>query len=218
MKLIKLPLIGLFALMTACATVHPGKDAHSVSKESMSIPLKVSGLRNTDYENSSMELVEVTLENTSDDWVRIDNVEALIGNPAESKVSVVQGQDLVDWATAVEMKARMDQYNRSLLTTSALIAVEAFGSERNRPSIITSAVLASTYGWVVVDAMRGDYVASRRAKKVPGNHLTTAISVPPKMFLRRWILLNKPPSEKMDKLVFEVETVEGKKGVYAIDL
>ena len=56
------------------------------------------------------------------------------------------------------------------------------------------------------------------ALKVPGHHLYTPFAVPGKMFLRKWLLINKPVGTMVNNLVIEFETVEGQKERYAIKM
>ncbi len=222
MKYLLICMIALVNLFIGCATTHPGNEGKSTAKEPI-IPLKISAQTIDDARGESFQLIELTLENTSENWLRIARSQIVISNPAESKLSVVLGKDLRDWAQAMELRLKKDEHNRQLLqvglVTAGAAAVVA-GTHNNDSSVATvgMATLVGTSAWAVTDVIRQSYRTAQQVDKIPENHLYQAFSVPGKMFLRRWILLNKPSNSLVTTLVIALETVEGEKEHYEIKL
>jgi hypothetical protein len=207
-------LASILALM-ACASTHPGK--LGVAKSGDSLPLKISG--ETVSVGSSYQLVEVTFENLDQDWLRISKTEVVIKNPAASKLSIVTGQDLKDWATAMDLQQKMEMQNRQTAQSGLILAGAVLSGSSNK-DVATAGALAGVGGvaWAVSDAIKYSLREAEGTKAVPENHLYHPFAVPGKMFNRRWVVVNIPPGQELANLLLEVETVDGKKGTYDITL
>ncbi len=222
MKLKLLFTIAFASQFIACASTHPGNEGVSLKSDSH-LPLKISAQTIENAEGESFQLIEVTLENTSENWVKINRSRVVISNPAETQISVVLGQDLNDWAQAMQLRFQKDEHNKKLLqlglVTAGAIAVAA-GSKNNDANLAAagSAAVLGTYAWAVTDVIRQAYKKVEQSEKVPDNHIYRPLSVPGKMFLRRWVLLNKPAHSLVGTLVLDLETLDGEKNTYAIKL
>src|SRR6218665_294721 len=90
-----LPLVG-----GGCAHVHEGKIAEPINQIANGPPsaagLKVSGKRVKLDGMPTFDLIEITLENESLDWFRINRTDVLIDAPGTSGLSMVVGKDLKD--------------------------------------------------------------------------------------------------------------------------
>ena len=216
-KMILTLLAALF--LVACASTHPGTSGQSQAPQPK-IPLKLSAQNIDEEESDAFQLIEVTLENTSDRWVKISKVQYLIQDPDTSKLSVVLGQDLSDWAQASANKRKVEMHNRQMVQAGlvGLGAVAMASSGKNSDMGVAGALMTTgTYGWVLSDAIRADLRNAEGVKQVPANHLYHPASVPGKMFLRRWILLNKPSDSVVKVMRIEIETIEGEKETYAFN-
>lgn len=215
-------ILTLSATMIACATTHPGMEGKSVNA-TPTIPLKISARTVENQSKGAFQLVEVTLENTSDDWVRIDHSEVLINDPAESKVSVVMGDDLKVWAEAVITKEKQEAHNKAMVQTGILAAGTAaavLGAGRGDRGLATAgaAAMVGTYAWAAADVISASVDAAQGVKKVPETHLYKQVSIPGKMYLRRWVLMNKPADRIIQRVALQFETVDGTKDVYVVPL
>lgn len=222
MRLQAVIILFLPILLISCATTHPGNEGKSLEKESH-LPLKVSAQTIENAKGESFQLIEVTLENTSENWLKVNRSQIVIDNPAESKLSVVVGKDLRDWAQAMELRLQKDEHNKKLLqlglvTAGAVAAVAGAKSNNAALGTVGTVTFLGTYAWAVTDVIRQSYKAAEQSEKVPENHIYQPFSVPGKMFLRRWVLLNKPSQNLVNNLVIELETIEGKKDSYEIKL
>ena len=203
----------------SCASTHPGHQGRSLNGESL--PFLISAQTIDGSAEESFQLIELTFENTSDRWMKISHSEVVIDNPAESKLSVVLGSDLKDWAQARELQAKKDEHNEQLVNAGiAAVSGIAFatGSKTNKTADGLTAAGLTLATLSAIDGIKKSVRSSEQADKVPENHLYQPFSVPGKMFLRRWILLNKPANTSLQNLVVELETVEGTKGKYEISL
>ncbi|MBL7543293.1 MAG: hypothetical protein JNL11_05725 [Bdellovibrionaceae bacterium] len=208
-------------LFSGCASKHPGNMGEVIGKKI--ILMDVSGDSNDQKKESPFQLVEITIENKSNDWIRISRAEVLIGDPAVSKVSVVMGPDLVSWVEANQYETSLKQHNQALVQAGIAAAgtgVAVSGTHKNNRSMVGAGLTAfGTAGAMATSGAIKDAIKSvETANKVPNQHLYQPFSVPGKMFLRRWVLLNKPVGVLIDKLAIEFETAEGKKETYVIQM
>lgn len=214
--------LGFTGFLMACATTHPGNQGQSLNKDSR-LPFKISAQTIEESQEESFQLIEVTLENTSENWLKVNRSQIVIDNPAESKLSVVLGKDLKDWAQAMSLRLQKDEHNKQLLRlglTAAGAVAMGVGSKNDDSALVAAGALTvvGTYAWAVTDVIRQSYQAAEQSEKVPENHIYQPFSVPGKMFLRRWVLLNKPYKSVVNNLVLELETVQGEKDTYEIKL
>lgn len=221
MTLKALFLFSFSGLLISCATTHPGAMGHSLA--GTRIPMEVSARPINASEDDTFELIEVTVENTSDSWLRVNSSQVVIKNPGESKISVVLGKDLTDWAEAESLKQKQEEYNKNLLKTGLAVAGAAatlvgVHNHDNGLAAAGAAALVGAAGWSAYDDVMRMKQSTIRSAGLPENHLYTPFSIPGKMFLRKWVLLNKPARTLLNTLMIEFETVEGTKDIYAIDL
>lgn len=192
-------------LVTGCASMHPGSEGKILTQEEH-LPLKISAANLMNVKNNSFQLIEVTFENLSHQWLRIDQVEVLVGDPSVSHLSVVLGKDLQDWAKAMEFQQLLEQQNSEMVRLSLLAAgtLAIVAGSRNSSSslssvgaVVNSAVITAE----TVDEVKQSIHQAEQSEKIDSNHLYTPFSIPGRMFMRRWVLLNKPFDQKIDRLV-----------------
>jgi hypothetical protein len=207
--------------LSACATTHPGKMGASLKNSN--IPLKISAQKVDQKENEAFQLVDVTIENISDIWLKIHSVRVVIKDPSMSKVSVVMGRDLKDWALAMEARMRAESYNKNVAMMGLAAvgaAATAYGLYDDKPEVAVAgaAALVGAGAWAATNQSKSSLKKATTSDTLPNNHLYQSFSVPAKMFARRWVLLNKPSDQIIDKILLDVETVEGEKDTYEIVL
>lgn len=236
MKNFKISFLALTCIfIISCATTHPGHIGHSINSTPV-LPLVLSAKSIENNFKDSYQILEITLENTSDEWVKLNNNEVIISDPGTSKLSVVLGSDLKDWAQSRMLKEQKDKQNaeviQAALITAGAIAIIAASSKGGGSSASSGPMFNSmndvqtagaiTYlggiGWVLSDAFSKSYLEASGVNKVPENHLYQSFSIPGKMFSRKWVLLNKPVNTRIDKLILQMETIEGKKDTYELVL
>lgn len=197
-----------------CATVHPGHKANQVSGDPIN-GLEISVEELTDPSTEAFSMYSITFENTSADWSRIQGVDVVIGPEVADKVSVVRGQDLVDWASAMQARADLERHNQSMtqFTIAMLAAGAAVASKNEQQYMAGLSGVAAVQAWVWADIINDSKFAAQTPKAVPANHIGRPFSIPAKLFLRRWVLLNKPIGQRITELVLQVHFVDGRSSV-----
>jgi hypothetical protein len=214
----KFLLIGFLVILTGCASTHSGKMA--MSQGDTSIGMRLSA-KEVAARNRLFALLEVTIENTTDEWLRIESIRPDLTDKYE-KLSVVLGPDLDSWTEAMLVEEARDNYNKEMAKLGLIVAgigLAAIGSANNDQVLGTVGAVAAIggYGWALADAFSHAYKKSVGIEsKVPSNHLFESFSVPPKMAVRKWILFNRSRNFVNENLVFNVQTVTGLEGRYAI--
>lgn len=220
MNLKVLSILLLPILLGACASLHPGAMGVPADTERL-LPLRVSADTIDAKSDEPWQIFELTIENTSDQWVKINEARVVIHSPAQSKVSVVLGKDLKDWAEAMHFRQQKDAQNDKImqigLMAAGAVAALASGKSDGLAAVGVTAMAAGA-GWAGADSVRASYRAAEGVDKLPETHLYQPFSVPGGMYLRKWVLLNKPAKTMIRKLVLSFETVEGEKGIYEINL
>lgn len=215
-----LGLIFLVILATGCASKHPGSEATSAANASK-IPLKVSAKTLENPKGKSFQLLEITFENLSPEWVKISNADVIIADPSKSRLSVVMGKDLTDWAYAMDNELRLYRHNAevaqgALVFGGSLLSGLGASNDSQILALAGLGAIIGGYTWAVSDTIRFAISSAEHIDKTPSTHLYTNFSIPGQMFQRRWVLINKPNDEVLDKLVLAVETVDGVKDNYEI--
>lgn len=211
--------LSLSFIFIGCASTHPGQMAKCTSGD-LGAQLIVSAKNMENPNQKSYQLVEVTIENKSDSWVRIQSGQIVVDDPATSKVSTVMGKDLSDWAQAKKFEVEKNEYNNLLtqgviLGTGAVLSVAGKDSDLGK---LGSLMVVGTLGWAVFDTVNSEIEKTNTASKVPQSHLGNSAAIPGGLFVRRWVLLNKPAKEKIKTLNIELTTIEGKKALYAVKM
>lgn len=204
----------ILVILSGCASVHPGKRADSFSGDKIS-EMVVSAEEVTDPMREAFSMISITFENKGDTWLRIDEAEILIDPELADKVSLIKGKDLRDWSIAMEERARLEQHNRQMsqLGIAVVGATAALVGDHNNNTALTAAGAGSVVAsqtWILSDAFSYSRNLANRPEAVPEKHLNQKFSVPAKMFMRRWVLLNKPIGQRITDLPIRVKTVDGR--------
>lgn len=205
--------LGLVAL-TGCATIHEGQMGKIRDGDQIS-GMKISAQETSDPRNSPFSLFTVTIENESDDWMRIDSIEADFDAEMAKTHSVVLGDDLTSWAEANAEMQRLKDYNKEWMKTGLFSAglVAALVSAHNGSTAGTVAgtgVVAGVSGYSVGQRIIRNHHKIIHANTIPEKHLYRPFSVPGKLFVRRWLLINKPSGHALTALALTIKTIDGK--------
>jgi hypothetical protein len=206
-------LAGVVALAcAACASVHPGNLAVPVGASAdpsdpfrlTRLGLVVSGEELTDFSSQYFGAVELTFENRTDRWVRIQRVALDFGGKARNDlVYLPWGNDLLRWHEAASQKLAIDSYNRQVfLGTLALVGAvtEVAGAVARSPGAVRAGAAVSLGA---TTALAADEVVSgaravERGPLAPEDHLFAGgFAVPPGLFTKRWVLLNTTDHQRV---------------------
>ncbi len=217
-----LTLTMLSLALAACASVHPGEQAEPIGGDT--IPgLKVSAQELSDPAEESFSMIALTFENQAPDWLKVEKVDVLIDEKYADKISVVVGDDLKSWASAMEARERLKKQNREagqLGLTLGGVTLAAIGAASKNDGLMGAGLVgaAAGEGWALSDAVHNWYATAENPKAVPADYVTQPFSVPGKMFLRRWLLLNKPVGQHVTVLPIAVKLVDGRREILNVRL
>jgi hypothetical protein len=197
-----------------CATVAEGEVAKPIDMHGQYLPTTTTGSGLVVHARELSELssedtgvVEVTLENTTHDWVRLESVRLDFETPIENAgVTVPDGPDLAAWHAAIAKRnaVRAENEETALALVSLAGAVGAAGSHAGGRRAVGAGV--------AVGAAFASGAAARdaAAQIYPDDHLfNTPIVVPPGLFATRWIALTTKPEVSghcLERAVLDYDT------------
>jgi len=163
--------------------------------------LRVTFERNDELSDANFDVVQMTFENQSSEWIRLKDITVDMGSEAKNKrVYVPGGRDLSAWAEATRQRKEIENHNdrvflASFVGTSAIIGA----TSKSSTSQAVAFGVASTA--LTVDAIQTISKTGKRVGDVgmyPDTHLLAGeIAIPPGLFQKRWIVLNpKVPIRK----------------------
>ena len=202
-----------FLFLAACASIHEGNKAKTVKGETIE-GLTVSAVDSSPSLNDPFALFTLTFENSKMDWLRIDSAEVELDENEAKVLSVVVGQDLRDWGTASRERLEKEKRNNRL-TQIGLIALGTLASlsgNHDGNSTLESAGImtaAAGWGWALHDSIKNSSTSGIGLSRFPEHHLYSPFAIPGTMYLRKWVLLNRPSRYKIHSLALKIHTVDG---------
>jgi hypothetical protein len=198
-------LLSSAALAVGCASIRTGAYAtpvdasgHRLGSSATTSGLMISGREVTDLSSPYFGLVELTFENTSSEWVRIQRMNLDFGTPAKNQLVLVPwGTDITSWRDAAYQRRAIREANTEAALSLIAIggAVVSAAAPRNSPARALGglATVGSLTALVAKDYQ--DRVnALEGAATFPESHvLSLPFGVPPGLFSKKWILLNTRP-------------------------
>lgn len=203
-----------FILLSACASVHNSPEAKTVEGETVD-GLNVSAIQVNDSGEEPFLLLTVTFENKSDKWIRVASVDTPMSEEVASKISIVVGNDLIDWGKAQAAKKELNEHNEKmtqlgLAVVGAAVAVGSAANGNQNGAAAGLATMGVAQGWAAGSAISKARANAMNAKWVPDDHLLAPFSIPGRGFMRKWILYNVPVGVRFKELPVKVTMVDGK--------
>lgn len=183
-------------ILAGCASMHPGYLAtptNSPAARTQVGALVVSARELTEYASPSLGLVELTFENKSADWIRIQELALDFGSAAANQhVRIVVGDDLVRWSEAIELRNEIRGYNATL-AWAGMAAIATLGASVTRGSQaapVGSAVLLGTVAGATIAGVSAARESAQSVPVYPATHLLApGFTIPPALSIRRWVVL-----------------------------
>ena len=178
----------LSILTTSCATSHYG--AGKQSANNMTVSCKDDSLPGA----VSFRAVYCSLENTSDNWVTVTVSDlSLVSEAKDIKLSTAE--ETVDFQTAYAYGQANSDWNTNVALSLVLLGGTVLAGAANNDTIAGlgagAAIGAAAYG-----AVR-DVSQAYGKVQYPSTHLLSGpIRIPPKMFVRRYALVQQAAQSK----------------------
>lgn len=172
--------------LSACASVHTGR---KVDHGGLSVSATLNDKMSSDY----FELVEITLENRSADWITLKAPSLDFGEALNASIVVPAGERILLWSEAATNVEALREYNRQVVwgsvAVAGAVAAGVSGSNDTMRAAGTGA-MAAGLGVLTVKALQKEYDKAARARIFPASHLYAGdVDLPPGLFLRRWVLI-----------------------------
>lgn len=204
------------ALAAGCvAKVHPGRYAVEVPEGAV-VPasvkdntrpkadLVISGREIREMSSTYFGFVDFALENTTAEWLKITDIKPDFGDEAINKnVSIVIGDQLAVWSTAIKARNAIRQYNRALLAVTVAAIGGAIGGSQDNQGMqaLGDAALIAGMTYLAVDDVGNVLDKLNNARVVPRDYLIgNTIVVPPGLFIRHWLLFYTKQPEALPYL------------------
>ncbi len=199
-------LVCFTAFLASCASLHNGNyaqtiDANSANKAANSIgtkaPLKsgliISGEENTELASDYFTALDLTFENTTNDWIRIKSVKIDFGDETLNKeINFPVGQDLAQWANSAQQRSEIKSYNTSLVLgaiTAGAGTVGTLSSDKTARNVSLATMGAGGLALTATSLSKTSHSLGEAAL-VPKTHLLAgAFTIPPGLHVRKWITL-----------------------------
>jgi hypothetical protein len=200
----RLALLSLIALaLTGCASIANRYVATPVDEQGRALAgprtssgLVVTGEELKPYASELFGLVEVTFENTSTEWVRIQDLTLNFGSTVDQDVFLPEGEDIDAWYSATSRRNDIRDTNKAtalgaILFASSAVAVAGGASGSSEAAVAGTSVALGTASAAGLDAQAERIDRAEHGDPRPGSHLLTVpFSVPPGLFTKKWILIN----------------------------
>jgi hypothetical protein len=194
--------------------MHPGTRLKQV--EGPASPLQMSVREEGDYASTYFRFFNVTFENTSAEWLNVARVELEVPDPAlAAQIRVPSGEQLQPWSEATAAQLAIKQHNEQVVLASIAVVAAISGAASKREAVKASGLteLAALGGLTIseINARLRELDNPNFANLAfPEGHLLHAFSVPPGLFLRRWIVLQIPRGARIPDLFVKVVDSAGR--------
>lgn len=203
--------VSLIGALSACASIHPGQLATESSGERPT-ELIVSAREVSEYASPSLGMIEITFENRSSDWIRVQSVTLDFGPAANDHVYFPAGAELARWTEAIEQRNAIRDHNAAV-AWSAFVGAAAIGAGLTRGTngaVAGKAFLLAAAAGATANAVDAHRDAAQTASLFPSNHLFAPdLVIPPGLFLRRFVVVQSKDDRStgyLHRLRLEVET------------
>jgi hypothetical protein len=231
MKIIFILLVFLSSFSISCASISNSNLAHQYSSDGKllkndktKLGLKITAEEDSEMSSKYFGLIDMTFENDTEKWIRINNVSLDFGSEEINKaVKIVSGQDIIAWKDAMQKLKEINDYNKSLVlgTIAVLGATSAMTSSNQNVKAIGAFSGIGALTALTVDEYNKNLSRIENTKIFPQNHLMAEdLNIPPGLFAKKWILLNSSNHKKIgiiDYFNMTYVTESGEKEIVRVD-
>ncbi len=224
MKFKIFPAILLFFVIS-CASVSDRYTARQYlengklsDKKETKLGLQISAEEDSSMGSKYFGLVQVTLENRSQEWVKVKKVSIDFGSEdCNQNIKIVSGNEISTWYDATSKRNQISEYNRNLFLGALALAGTAAvaGSSKDGVKMAGAAGTLGAITALTVSDINKNLNRLEYAKIFPETHLMAGpFLIPPGLFAKKWVLLNTLNHQKtgwVDKFKMTYETETGEK-------
>lgn len=215
-----LSLLLAFIYLTGCASVHNGLQTR-IDHGDKHLILSLQEVK--DFSDEANVFINVTIENTGMNWMRIKETQLRSPHPEQSPYNVIAGSDLVTWKQSLDQKIAIREQNNDLADALGLIAgiallVAGASSKNNTATGVGALAYTGALAHHTTRQIKGSIQEAEVAKQVPENHLMAEFAIPAKGFAKKWLLINIPKGRGQGLAELELETLEGEKIIFPFSL
>ncbi|MEM7183197.1 MAG: hypothetical protein AAF518_19960 [Spirochaetota bacterium] len=221
-------IFGFFFLIvfSNCATIHSQHFAipvngkgDAIQSKSSDFGLVVSSHEITELSSTYFGVIEFTLENKSQAWIKLEKVSIdFLDTRINKNVKILSGKELLAWNHAIQRKIKIDAYNEFTLLASLKLLADTIelASEDER---VKSWSRFSSLG--LESSMNVESFKQSQEKNLflPKDHLLNSqLVIPPGLFEKKYLVLNtKNHSEiqYLDHLFLKYQTTT-KQGILKV--
>lgn len=178
----------LSIIFLSCASTMPGQDVPTGSTD-LSVTIK----RDPIFSNEIIQMYQLSIKNTTNDWLEIDGVKM----SGAQEVDVLVGERISTWIEACLLEKKVSDYNTALVLGAVAVggAVVAGSSSHQQTATVGAIVsLGSISALAVKDYQRSkNKVDFQRA--FPEKHVFQDTIIPPGKVIQRWILVENRKKE-----------------------
>jgi hypothetical protein len=209
--------------LSGCATVAEGRLArpidlagHYTATPATASGLVVHGRELVSLSSANFGVLEFTLENPTDHWVRIEQAHVDFAGPgANAGVTPVAADDIGAWQHAIEQRNTVRAVNTEM-ALDLLALGAAVGASRRHAGPARAAAVGVALGAAMVGG-----AASSHEDLYPDDHIyAVPIAIPPGLFARRWIVFNTGAVANricLDRAVLDYETADHRRERVVLD-
>lgn len=207
---------------TGCATVHSGEYAIPLDARggyqgpTTAAGLLISGREITRVATPSVGAVEVTFENRSGDWIRVEEVRLDFHNEAANQlVTTPPDTDARAWAQAVSQRDAIELVNRQKALAGVAVAGRVVASIGHRSPVgaLGAVVALGALIGLAATSIDADVQNAERVSFLPQDHLLVVpFALPPGLFVKKWIALTTaaPQIPCLDSFVLSYAISDGR--------
>lgn len=209
-------------LLSACASIHPGKMG-KVSDGDKETTVFISAQRQSDASDDHYDFVTFTLENKSDQIVRVLETEINFNSEDAKKTNILVGKDLGTWIEAFKAEQERKKHNRNIgqiamIIGGAVLGIAGSATDNTALKVVGTGTMVGGSVWSISDSVSNSIGEAQNAKKVPDTHVYAPTSIPAGKYVRRWVVLQKPKDTDVRKIQLKVIYENHVEKTYAFDL
>lgn len=218
----KMVFLALAILLPACASIHPGKMG-KINDEEKDAAVLISAQKQSDASDEHYSFVTFTLENKTDQIVRIVETEINFAPAIAKRTNILVGQDLGTWIESFKEEQERKKHNRkigqiAMIIGGAVLGIAGNVTDNTALKVMGAGTMVGGSAWSINDSISNSVSNAQNAKKVPETHIYAPFSIPAGKYLRRWMVIQGAKDIEIKTVILKVVYENHVEKTYAFDL